>query len=609
MINVALVGFLACGTAHAEDPATLLDRWQQLRDTDAPSPTFNEAYGFLTAHPGWPDEKIIRIRAEAAALASRPDANIMKKFCAGPAPISGRGMFACLKAGAGEPDARRTWLHKGWIQGDFAESEEHAILSEYGDELNSTDHTKRINRLLYEEKATAAKRMIGRTPAANHEVYKVRIALIEKDRNAKKLLKSLSPAQRQDLGIIFIEANAALDAKNLDSLTALVRNVPAAAPYPELWWPLRHIAIREAIANKQYSTALSMLGKHGDLNGEALAEALWLKGWITLEYSHDAGNAYKEFRELYTQVITPVSRARAAYWAGRAAEANGNADIAKEWWAKAAQYPTVFYGQLGHIALHPGQPLNLPAQAEASKSQRQNYEAEDVGQMLRYLANNGNAKLFDRFIQHLGNTEEDPKRLAALAGVAGDLGGVAREVKVAKLALRKQILLINSGWPRLELPPTLSIEPALALAIMRQESEFDPYAKSGAGARGLMQLLPDTAQHVAKKNDLPYTSSSLDHPGENIILGTSYLGQIIRGFDGSYILGIASYNAGPGSVRKWIGQRGTPPKNLSGALNWIESIPYGETRNYVMRVMENLQMYRTFDAPQTAPALTKDLAR
>lgn len=264
---------------------------------------------------------------------------------------------------------------------------------------------------------------------------------------------------------------------------------------------------------------------------------------------------------------------------------------------------------MAHIALHPRKPLELPTQPEPSKSLKQAYESEEIIQMLRHLASSGNARLFDRFIQYLAATEEDPKRLVLLAKLAGDLGGVSREVKVAKLALRKQTVLIESGWPRLELPQTLSIEPALAMAITRQESEFDPYARSGADARGLMQLLPSTARHVAAKNGLPYTDKSLDDPAQNIVLGTTYLGQIIRGWDGSYILGIASYNAGPGSVRRWVSEMGNPPKNVPDAINWIESIPFGETRNYVMRVLENTQVYRAFETPQEPMGLAKDLTR
>jgi soluble lytic murein transglycosylase len=607
--SVALIGLLFCSAAHADDPATLLEQWQRLRDTDAPTPSFSEAYRFLVEHPGWPDEKILRIRAEAAALSSSPDPMTMRKFCSNPGPISGRGMYACLRAQAGDPDIRRTWLHKGWIQGDFNEAEERLILSEYGSQLGTNDHVARIDRLLYEKKATPAKRMLPLTPASRRLVFKTRIALTEKDRDAKRIMRSLSNAERNDIGILYIQASAALEAKKLDSLLSLVKNIPANAPYPEQWWPLRHTAIREAIANKHFAIALAILNKQGDLTGEAMAEALWLKGWITLEFSRDATSAYKDFRTLYTQVGTPVSRARAAYWAGRAASKNGNAEIARDWWIKAALNPTVFYGQMAHLALHPNQPLELPAQPEPSKSLKQAYENEEITQMLRHLASSGNAKLFDRFIQYIAATEEDPKRLAMLAKLAGELGGVAREVKVAKLALRKQTVLIESGWPRLELPQTLSIEPALAMAITRQESEFDPYARSGADARGLMQLLPATARHVADKNGLPYTDSSLDDPAQNIVLGTTYLGQIIRGWDGSYILGIASYNAGPGSVRRWITAMGNPPKNVPDAINWIESIPFGETRNYVMRVLENTQVYRTLDAPQEPIGLAKDLTR
>ena len=591
------------------DMTATLQQWQRLRDVDAPAPSFSEATGFLADHPGWPDEKTIRIRAEMAAYAEHPDPSILGPYCTSTPPITGRGMFACLRTKVGDPATRRDWLHKGWIQGDFAESEERSILGEYREELRVADHTARLERLLYEEKATAAKRMVELVPLVRRPIYNARIALLQKDKKSKKLVNALSAAQKLDIGLRFTRAQIALEQKELATLVTLIRDIPAAAPHADLWWPLRNVAIREAIEKKQYPLALAMTKSHGDISGEAQAEALWLKGWITLEFMKDAKTAYPIFRELYTEVGTPVSRARAAYWAGRAANLNGNPDIARDWWNKAANYPTVFYGQLAHLALHPDAPLNLPIQPEASETQRDSFEKDELVQAVRLLHANGDDKLAERFLAQLTSNATSPARFAMVASLAREVGGVSGEVKIAKLALRRQTILIESGWPRIGLPQTLGVEPALALAISRQESEFDPLARSAANARGMMQLLPATARQIAKRNDWSYSDDALDNPGDNIMLGTSYLGQIINGFNGSYVLGIASYNAGPGSVRRWINDMGTPPKNLGATLNWIESIPFGETRNYVMRVMENIQIYRALESPQKPLTLDEDLTR
>lgn len=360
---------------------------------------------------------------------------------------------------------------------------------------------------------------------------------------------------------------------------------------------------------KNYAQALRVIAPHGELKGEALADALWLKGWLQLQHLGNAAESYKAFFKLYTSVTTPVSKARAAYWAARAAEKNGNPEIANEWLEKAARYPSVFYGQLAFKALHPSAPLPLPAPPEATGAERQQFEADARVKVIRLLAQRGDDKMRDLFLTSLGLRLNTPAEFALLAELASDVGGIAAGVEAAKLALRDGTVIIPAGWPRVALPPGLALEPALTLAITRQESEFNADARSPADARGLMQLLPSTAKHIADKQGIAYSPSMIMDPSTNLTLGSLYLGHVIDGFDGSYILGIASYNAGPGNVRKWIAARGMPPKNLHGAIDWIESIPFGETRNYVMRVLENVSIYRARAEPEATLSIDKDLLR
>lgn len=585
-----------------------LSRWQELRDPDAPLPSFEEAFTFLHDHPGWPDAKTIRIRAEAAALSEQPEPDRMRVFCAEPGPISGRGMFACLRAQVGEAADRRSWLHKGWIQGDFSESEERSILRKYGAQFSREDHIARTERLLYEGKLTPAKRMLDVVPAAYRMPFKTWIAFAQNDRNTDHLLATLSPEEKNQSGLRFAKAKQAAADKRYDALVSVLKDIPESAHYPEQWWPLRQLAIREAIGDRKFSLALSLARKHGDLSGEALAEALWLKGWLWM-IQEDPREAYKVFHKLYTEVSTPVSKARAAYWAGRAATQNGNPDIATEWWHKAAKYPTVFYGQLAHLTLAPSQPLALPEEPAASSAEKKRIADHELGRAARLLMEQGDTKTAERFLAALVAEHNSPETLAAVAAYAKDIRGKTGGVKAAKWALRKRIVLVDYGWPRESLPESLPIEKALSLAITRQESEFDPKARSSANAQGLMQLLPETARQVARKLEVAFSEADLENPHMNIMLGSTYLRQLIDGFDGSYILGVASYNAGPANVRKWIAANGSPPKTLDGALYWIESIPFTETRNYVMRVLENLQLYRHLESPKEPPQLIDDMTR
>lgn len=610
-VAAALVMSLMALPVRAADArlSEIFSEWQTLRAPDTTAIRFTEGTRFLTQHPGWPDEKIIRLRTEAAALVERPKADIMRDFCANYPPISGRGMLACYAANAGDATRKTQWLKTGWLQGDFSESEERTILSTYGNKLSRAEHTNRMERLLYEAKVGAAKRMLPLVPAAQHPLYNARIAIISDAPKFMAKVNALPPAQRQNPGVLFDRIQWRVANNQADTIAELFTAAPRTVPYPDLWWPSRAIAVREALASRDFGTALAVLASHGAMKGEAMADALWLKGWIILEFRRDPATAYKEFFQLYKEVATPVSKARAAYWAGRAASKNNNPDIATQWFAKAARHPTVFYGQLAHATLTPNKPLLLPPNPSFSADAKARFEREELVGMTRQLATEDDAPMLKRFLNHLASNATTAERAALVAHLADEIASISDRLRVAKAALRQGVVMLEAGWPRVPLPPEGAVEDALALAIIRQESEFDPLARSSANASGLMQLLPSTARQVADKNDWPFNEETLDNPQENIRLGTHYLGQIIGGFDGSYILGIASYNAGPGNVRKWVAARGVPPKTVEGAVNWIEAIPFAETRNYVMRALENVQIYRALESPDAPSALPADLIR
>ena len=591
-----------------DDIATTYAMWKNLRDPDTANIAFADGKRFLDEHPGWPEEKIIRLRTEAAAMTERPSRDVMVKFCTATPPISGRGMIACSSAGVGEATKQAEWIRQGWVQVDFNEDEEDRILKTYGPQLKMADHITRAERLLYEARLPAAKRMLPRVTAEKRALYEVRVAFIGNEKGAPNLLKKLSAEQQRDPGILFERIRFRMHKDN-DDITDLLLQVPKTAPYPDQWWPLRANAARTAISNRNYTLALQLLANHGDIKPESLADALFTTGWLHLSHKGDPGTAYKEFFKLYTIVSTPVSKARAAYWAGRAAEKNGNHDIASEWMDKAARRPTVFYGQLAAIWLHPRAPLKLPRMPEVSSDARNNFDNDEAVRALRQFSHEMDDKTRDAFLTGLGNRMKTDDQFVLLTILANDINGMSGRVETAKLALKQDIILMDAGWPVIALPPNLAIEPALTLAITRQESEFNPDARSPANARGLMQLLPGTAKQVAKKLDLGYSDSDITDTTLNLTLGSDYLGQMINGFDGAYILGIASYNAGPGSVRKWIKSMGQPPKTVEGAIDWIEGIPFTETRNYVMRVMENLQLYRARMAPETPLSIDQDLVR
>ncbi len=585
--------------AHA-GPAELFAQWQQLHDPDV-NVGFVESYNFLRAHPGWPQETMLRMRIEGAALLEHPDHAVMEKFCNDYPPISGRGMVACAQAGIGTAEQRTSWIKQAWLQGDFSGSEEEMMHKHYN--FSHAEDEARVDRLLFDDRIVEARRMLPLLTPAQKLLAEARIALLTDARNAEAKVFQVPAALKSSPGLMFSRiqwrAHHGLD----DGVVELLLAAPDDPPYADAWWPYRAAAMREALEDKRSADAMRILEKHGTLNAENGADALFLKGWVTMEFRGDPRTAYKDFYALYALVATPVSKARAAYWAGRAAQKNGNADIADGWFNKAALHPTTFYGQLAISELSPGTSLPLPDAPDAGEV------ADDaLAQTAFWLLDQNNREMADLFLAALAE-HSDGAQAQALVEKLQRKHDVHAGVKVAKAALRKHITLVEAGWPVVGIPPNNPVEPALALAIARQESEFDPMARSRADARGLMQLLPGTANHIAKHDGLDVDGRDLFNPEANLQLGSHYLGGLVNGWDGSYVLAIASYNAGPANVRKWVAQFGPPPRELNGAIDWVEKIPFFETRNYVQRVLENLQVYRARLKPETPLGLTGDLLR
>ena len=605
IVSFCITVSVSVGQALAADPAMTYADWQFLRDPGTPAIAFDQGLNFLNHHADWPEIKLIRLRTEEAALREAASGGSMKSFCAAYPPISGRGMVACARVGIGGDTA----IKKAWLQGDYSPFEEKQILAQYGDSLGARDHEARTDRLLYERKTGGAKRMLPLLSADQQKLAQARLALQDMAPDASSKVNAVPASLKNHPGLL-LDRIRWRHRKGMNmEMRELFMGAPQNPPYADEWWPMRAIAVREALQAAQYGQAQKIIATHGDLKPEFLAEALWLKGWIGLVYQHRPGPAYEDFYTLYISVSTPVSKARGAYWAAQAAKQNGNTDIARDWLHKAAKFPTVFYGQLAQEEISPDSALDLPPQPSISDSAKQSFAREELPRVVRMLADAGDDRMVDKFLIHLGERAETPEQFALLADLATSIKAAHGGVVVAKMALRKNIILLRAGWPTMPVPANLAIESALTHAITRQESEFDPKAQSAAQAKGFMQLLPGTAALTAKQNGIAFAPPDIWDPTMNVTLGSAYLGHMINVRDGSYILGIASYNAGPRNVNNWVGDFGAPPATVNGAVNWIENIPFGETRNYVQRVLENVQVYRQLLKQSDSVKLDEDLKR
>lgn len=432
-------------------------------------------------------------------------------------------------------------------------------------------------------------------------------------------IKRVPASLRNDPGLVYERIhwrrNRGLD----QGARSLLTKAPDNPPFAMRWWRERHIQVRALLEDGDAKAAYKLARSHRQTEGVGFAEAEWLAGWIALDHLKDPARAYPHFTAMYEAVSTPISRARGAYWAARAAEALGRDVVAKNWYAQAATYNTVFYGQLAALRLHDEASMLLPVAPLPDNQAMQRVEAHPLTDVVAVLAELDAESWTDTFAKHLAAHFDDPADQRAVIAKLRAFGRPDLALRLAKQTARTAVAPAEAIYPVDPMvrtghnTSTDDVEDALVHAVIRQESEFRVNARSHVGAQGLMQIMPATARMLARKLDIAYQPDRMSSDaGYNVTLGRAYLRELLDMFDGSYILTLAAYNAGPARVYEWIDRFGDPRAPDVDAVKWIEMIPFGETRNYVQRVMESVQVYRYRLAhPSERPvlALARDLER
>ncbi len=603
----------ALGHARASGDTALvkLITWEYILDNNSGA-TFPEIVRFIDDNPKWPEQKRLHIRAEQALRDDTvPDHDIIAWF-GDEKPLTGVGKMALAEAlrrgKLATQDKLNEIIRDAWRTGDFDEAQEKIIYGNYGRLFTDADNIARVDRMLWEEKTGPAKRNLAHVPDNYAKMFKARMALMSNSKLANVQVALVSSALKNNPGLLYDRMRYRARKDDDKGVREMLSLAPASPPYPEKWWRYREIQVRESIAEKKYADALKLLSKHGDLEGASLADAVWLQGWIKCEFQDRAKSAYEDFAGLYEKVHYPVSRSRAAYWAARAAMRSGDNSAANIWYGHAATYSTTFYGQLALVKLGGNTPLAFPSAPQISSEDKREFERDDVVKAIRLAMQYDSFALANRILADMIENGDDEAQMAQLADLGTKAGYPYLSVRAAKKSLQQNVVLIGAGYPLIATPKDNPLERDLTLAITRQESEFNPSAESPSGALGMMQLLPGTAKEVARKNDLPYSLAKLNEPQYNMTLGSHYLKRLIDSYDGSYVLAIGAYNAGPGNVRKWMQSFGTPDNDVDKAVNWIEKVPFSETRNYIQRVLENLQVFRALNG-KTQLGLAADLKR
>ena len=592
------------------DPLPLkILRWMDYSRPGAPG-RFPDIAEFIEKNPDWPRQKALRKHAEEA-LAGESDgaaADWFKRFP--PVGAVGKVRNAEIMLNSGNLEDGAATLRAAWIEGDFGALDERNFLARHSTEIRVEDNEKRLDRLLWDGQSDAARRMLPLVPPDWRRLAEARLALAAQTSNAE-IVAARVPAQlRADPGLIYEELHWRAKKDMVDAAVQILLSQRGDLVRPAAWWVERQTIARRVLATGNAGLAYRIVEQHGLIEGNAYSEAEFLLGYIALRYMNDPSLAFDHFSRILTRVSTPYAKARAGYWCGRAAEAQAKSELAARWYATAADHMVTFYGQLAAHRLGDDAPPHPVPEPVPDPAELARFNQNELVRATRIFLDLGYRDQSRAFLLNIADNATTPAQLAMLATLAEINGRIDLAIAVAKRAIEAGTPLMIHGYPVTAIPSGGTVEHSLLFAITRQESAFDREAVSRAGARGLMQLMPSTASDIANKLQLPFSAQRLTADGiYNVLLGRAYLETLIDDFGGSYALAIAGYNAGPGRVRQWLHDYGDPRGGNVDMVDWIENIPISETRNYVQRVLENLQIYRGQVGRNSAFSLVSDLAR
>ncbi|MDB5733637.1 MAG: Lytic transglycosylase catalytic [Alphaproteobacteria bacterium] len=569
-----------------------------IRDTDAKGAA------------AWPLRGTLQARAEAAMSSDMTPAQVVAWF-GGKNPNSSIGKIRLGEAlvATGEKTRGALLIRQGWADGSFEPDVELAIVQKDAAYLTAADDRDRLDTLLWRGETSAARRVMARVDAATAEIANARIALTSGFPKAQAVVGKLRDSS--DPGLLFDWSRQLRIADRDAEAHAMLLRVPAAPlvkDHAARWWAECNVQARDALTGGDPRLALKIAQHAGFTTGDQYAEQQFLAGFIALRFLKEPSTALTHFQKLDAAVARPISKSRAQYWQGRAYEALNDTAGALSHYRQAASYPETFYGQiaLAHTDATPVLHLNDTAVEAAAASE---LETSPLMDAIKVLADLGQAGSLRAFIDRDVEVYSSPRHIKRLMLLLVDWGYPEIAVRLAKSASYAGAPMPAFTHPVIALPayvgPGAAPEAPLVLGLIRQETEFDAYAVSGAGARGLMQMMPASARTAAKANNQPYRPEAVaSDTVYNMQLGMAeWRGHMDR-YGGSWVLAIASYNAGPGNVKKWLTAYGDPraPESKGGdPIDWIEQIPFSETRNYVQRVLENTEVYRARLAGKDVP--------
>ena len=576
-------------------------QWRHLLTTGNQA-TFYDYMTFIQNNKDYPRISRIKYLAEQKLSTDKISPKKIINWFGVDEPLSGYGMLVLGESfiQTGDSEKGIALIKRGWITAELSRDSMKSLSKKYRKYLDSKDYINRADYLAWENKYWDLKRMLPYLPKDYQLLYTARQILMSKSYGVDQAIKNVPQKFKNDAGLNHDRLKWRRKRGRIDSSLEILFSIKNNKDYlvrPDKWWVERAIMTRALIYKNKYETAYKVASQHSLDKGSEFAEAEWLSGWIALSFLNDPILAVDHFNNFYQNVSYPISLARGAYWLGRSYEKIGDKRQSEDWYREATKYLTTYYGQLAFLKINPSQNFELEEQADVKDDYRKYFYNKELVKITHLLNELNKDKYTKNILRHLANDNIASGSEILAAELATNISRYDFAIQVSKLASYEKRFHNTFNYPIISVPQYVNgrkiPETAFILSLIRQESEFDMRANSHVGAQGLMQIMPYTAKLVAKQAKLPYSKSRLtSDPEYNINLGSHYIAGLILQYDGAYPFATAAYNAGPKRVKHWKKINKDPQKKQIDFVDWVELIPFKETRNYVQRVMENYNVYR-----------------
>ena len=562
--------------------------------------TFSDYENFIIKNADYPRIGRLRYMAEHKIILENTSPETIINWFNGSEPLSGTGEIKLGEAymKIGKIQIGTSLIKSGWVKADLSKKDVRYYRKKFKKILTTQDHLKRADYLAWDNQYWDLKRMLPYLPKKEKLLYNARFILMTNSYGVDKAISDVPRELVNDLGLQYNRLKWRTRRNRLEGSLEILRKFHGEETlvYPELWWKLRENITRDLIYEKKYSLAYEVSSNHHLNEGPEFADAEWISGWMALSFLNKSELAINHFENFYNNVGYPISLARGAFWLGLAHEKNNNLEEAKKYFKEGSKFTNTYYGQLSFNKIKLGQDFKLSPEHKLSDGYEKEFNKNKLIRHVRLLKEMDRTEFSKDILKHLAtlNVEKGSEILAAK--LSTEVGRYDYAIQISKKASFEKRFINMFNYPTISTPSEINGKEMpsqeLILAIIRQESEFDARANSHVGAQGLMQIMPSTAKLVARNLKTAYSKSLLkSDPSYNIKLGTYYINSLLEDYDGLFPFAIGAYNAGSNRIKSWVKRYGDPNKGEINFIDWIELIRFKETRNYVQRVIENINVY------------------